>query len=84
MFDRDFMQAAFDRFWAGARHATRWTNAMLAPPPARVLDLLGAAGRIPAVAHRFANGFDDPADLDQWFYDPDRAAAHLGTVTPRG
>ncbi|MFJ6378477.1 styrene monooxygenase/indole monooxygenase family protein [Kitasatospora sp. NPDC092039] len=80
-FDRDFQQAAFDRFWRTAGPVTTWTNAMLAPPPPHVLDLFGAGGRVPAVADRFANGFDDPADLDDWFLDPAGAAAYLASVT---
>ncbi|MFJ2193982.1 styrene monooxygenase/indole monooxygenase family protein [Kitasatospora sp. NPDC087861] len=81
-FDRDFMQAAFDRFWQVARPATAWTNAMLAPPPEHVLRLLGAAGELPAVADRFADAFNDPADLEQWFLDPAKAAAYLDAATP--
>ncbi|MGA5820266.1 styrene monooxygenase/indole monooxygenase family protein [Kitasatospora sp. NPDC094028] len=82
-FDRDFMQAAFDRFWhSAARPATAWTNAMLAPPPPHALAVLGAAARLPAVADRFANGFDRPADLGEWFLDPAGAAAYLGSVDP--
>ncbi|MGO4422475.1 FAD-binding oxidoreductase, partial [Streptomyces sp. MCAF7] len=38
---------------------------------------LGAAGQLPAVAHRFANGFDDPADFENFFYEPDKTAAYL-------
>lgn len=83
-FDRDFMQAAFDRYWDDARHVTKWTNAMLAPPPEHVLNLIGAAGQLPPVAHRFANGFNNPADFENWFYDPEKAGAYLASVTPRG
>ncbi|MBH5336974.1 FAD-binding oxidoreductase [Streptomyces pactum] len=78
-FDAAWMQATFDRYWESARHSTRWTNAMLAPPP-HVLDLLGAAGRLPAVAHRIAAGFDDPADFADFFYEPEQAAAYLASV----
>jgi hypothetical protein len=80
-FDREFMQAAFDRYWDDAQHVTKWTNAMLAPPPEHVLNLLGAAGQLPPVAHRFANGFDNPADFEQWFYEPEKAGAFLASVT---
>ena len=83
-FDRDFMQSAFDRYWDDAQHVTKWTNAMLAPPPEHVLNLIGAAGQLPPVAHRFANGFNHPADFENWFYDPEKAAAYLGSVTPQG
>jgi hypothetical protein len=80
-FDEEWMQATFDRYWESASHVTRWTNAMLAPPPEHVLNLIGAAGELQPVADRFANGFNDPADFDAWFFDPDRAAAYLGSVT---
>ncbi|MFD0257305.1 styrene monooxygenase/indole monooxygenase family protein [Kitasatospora indigofera] len=83
-FDRDFMQAAFDRYWDAAQHVTKWTNAMLAPPPEHVLNLIGAAGQLPPVADRFANGFDNAADFEHWFYEPEKAAAYLGSVAPQG
>lgn len=80
-FDRDFMQGTFDRYWDHARHVTKWTNAMLAPPPEHVLNLMGAGGQLQPVADRFANGFDNPADFEEWFYEPPLAEAYLGTVT---
>ncbi|OMI40206.1 oxygenase subunit [Streptomyces sparsogenes DSM 40356] len=76
-FDEAWMRRAFQRFWAMARHVTKWTNAMLAPPPEHIVRLLGAAGQLPAVAHRFVNGFDDPADFENYFYEPDKTAAFL-------
>ncbi|GAA1949619.1 styrene monooxygenase/indole monooxygenase family protein [Kitasatospora viridis] len=79
-FDRDFMQGAFDRYWAAAAPVTKWTNAMLAPPPEHVLNLIGAAGQLPQVAHRFANGFDNPADFENWFFEPEKAAAYLASL----
>ncbi|MGW6912704.1 styrene monooxygenase/indole monooxygenase family protein [Kitasatospora sp. NPDC054939] len=79
-FDRDFMQGVFDRYWAQVRVATTWTNAMLAPAPPHVLELIGAAERLPAVARRFANAFADPADLEEWFLDPAGSAAYLASA----
>ncbi|GAA0462392.1 styrene monooxygenase/indole monooxygenase family protein [Streptomyces sp. NPDC046215] len=79
-FDIGWMQETFDRHWSTARHATAWSNAMLAPPPAHVLDLLGAAGRLQPVADRLAGGFDDPADFDSYFYDAARTAAYVARV----
>jgi hypothetical protein len=32
------------------------------------------------VAHRFANGFDDPRDFFEWFMDPVKADAYLAEV----
>jgi hypothetical protein len=79
-FDRDWMQTTFDRYWTYAQHVTKWTNAMLAPPPEHVLNLIGAAGGLPPVANRFANGFDNPADFENWFFDPELAGAYLASV----
>ncbi|MFE7808061.1 styrene monooxygenase/indole monooxygenase family protein [Streptomyces sp. NPDC057430] len=79
-FDEEWMQATFDRYWDTAQHVTKWTNAMLGVPPEHVLNLLGAAGGLQPVADRFANGFNDPADFENFFYDPERAEAYLASV----
>ncbi|MER6911663.1 styrene monooxygenase/indole monooxygenase family protein [Streptomyces sp. NPDC000594] len=79
-FDGEWMQSAFDRYWETARHVTKWTNAMLAPPPEHVLNVLGAAGQLQPVADRFANGFNDPGDFENFFYDPALAEAYLAEV----
>lgn len=79
-FDEEWMQATFDRHWESAQHVTKWTNAMLAPPPDHVLNVIGAAGELQPVADRFANGFDDPSDFEKWFFDPAKAEAYLGQV----
>ena len=79
-FDRDWMQTTFDRYWEYAQHVTKWTNAMLSPPPEHILNLIGAAGQLPPVADRFANGFDDPADFENFFYEPEKTGAYLASV----
>ena len=79
-FDAEWMRATFERYWDYARHVTKWTNAMLAPPPEHVLGLIGAAGELQPVADRFANGFDDPADYENWFFDPELARGYLAEV----
>ncbi|MGW4472631.1 styrene monooxygenase/indole monooxygenase family protein [Nonomuraea sp. NPDC004354] len=79
-FDAAWMQQTFDRFWAQAQHVTAWTNALLAPAEPHHLALLGAAGRFPAIASRFVNGFDDPADYAEWFMDGALAQAYLDRV----
>lgn len=76
-FDAAFMQVAFDSFWAYASHVVNWTNALLQPPPPHVLEVLGAAGAVPAVAKRFVNGFNDPRDYANFFMTPEKAAAYL-------
>ena len=79
-FDAIWMQETFERLWAYAEKVTGWTNALLLPPPPHVLDMLGAAGQFPAIAHRFANGFDNPPEFYDWFMDPDKADAYLAEV----
>ncbi|WP_405744517.1 FAD-binding oxidoreductase [Streptomyces sp. NBC_01525] len=78
-FDAEWMQATFERYWQTAQHVTKWTNAMLAPPPEHVLNLIGAAGQIQPVADRFANGFNNPADFENFFFEPEKTNAYLGS-----
>ncbi|MFE0426291.1 styrene monooxygenase/indole monooxygenase family protein [Streptomyces sp. NPDC058953] len=78
-FDETWMRATFDRYWDTAQHVTKWTNAMLAPPPEHVLNLIGAGGAIQPVADRIANGFNDPADFENFFFDPEKAGAYLAS-----
>jgi hypothetical protein len=81
-FDAAFMQATFETYWNYARHVAHWTNALLAPPPPHVLDLLGAANQSEEIANRFVNGFNDPTDYQEWFMYPDKAAEYLASVNP--
>jgi len=76
-FDAAWMQGTFDAYWDYAQWVVGWTNAMLAPPPPHVLEIMGNAGAIPKLAHRMANAFDDPRDFFPWFADPDAAQAYL-------
>ncbi|HEX8079025.1 MAG TPA: styrene monooxygenase/indole monooxygenase family protein [Jatrophihabitans sp.] len=81
-FDSTFMEGAFEAFWTlHGRATTQWTNMMLLPPPPHVLEILGAASQIPAIGNRYIESFDDPNDFDEWFMDPDKAAAYLAAVT---
>ncbi|MHB1999408.1 MAG: styrene monooxygenase/indole monooxygenase family protein [Solirubrobacteraceae bacterium] len=80
-YDRDFMEQTFERAWQDAQYVVGWTNALLAPPPPHVLELLGAGNASSQVASRFVNGFNDPRDYYEWFMDPDKAAAYLAEVT---
>ena len=76
-FDEEWMRATFNRFWDYAGPVTQWTNVMLNPPP-HVLDLMGAAGTFPEIAHRFVAGISDPTTLD-WFVDEDAAKTYLAS-----
>ena len=76
-FDAPWMQGTFDAFWDYAQWVVRWTNMLLLPPPPFVLEIMGAACSEPRLAHRMANGFNDPRDFFPWFADPDAAADYL-------
>ncbi|WP_328384639.1 FAD-binding oxidoreductase [Streptomyces sp. NBC_00400] len=80
-FDGEWMQSTFERYWNTAQHVTKWTNAMLAPPPEHILNLIGAAGQLQPVADRFANGFNDPSDFENFFYEPEKTNAYLASLT---
>lgn len=69
-FDVAWMQATFERYWDYAQHVVRWTNMMLAPPPAHILELLGAAAEHPAIASVIANNFDHPPAYFPWWAEP--------------
>jgi 2-polyprenyl-6-methoxyphenol hydroxylase-like FAD-dependent oxidoreductase len=79
-FDREWMRATFSGYWAHAEPVTEWTNALLRPPPPHVQRILGVAESNETVARRFVNGFDNPADFQDWFLDPEKAAAYLASV----
>lgn len=79
-FDKQWMHDAFESYWAYARVVTDWTNTMLQPLPAHIMDLIGAAGEKQAVADRFANGFSDPTDFDNWLMSADKAGEYLASV----
>lgn len=76
-YDAAFMQSAFDSYWAYAQWVVGWTNALLAPPPPHVLNIMGSAQAFPVLARRIANGFNDPRDFFPWFAVPDEAEAYL-------
>jgi flavin reductase (DIM6/NTAB) family NADH-FMN oxidoreductase RutF/2-polyprenyl-6-methoxyphenol hydroxylase-like FAD-dependent oxidoreductase len=76
----EWMQQTFDRYWLGyAQWVTQWTNSLLAPPKPHVLELLGAAQEVPALAQTIANGFDDPRVFFPWWFVPDDAERMIET-----
>ncbi|MEV6906515.1 hypothetical protein [Amycolatopsis sp. NPDC051071] len=78
-FDEEFLRATFAEYWEKARHATRLSNDLLAPPPDHVLATLEAAQTVPEVAHRFARIFSDPADYASWLTDAEIAMSYLAS-----
>jgi hypothetical protein len=79
-FDAEFMRTAFEAYWARVAVCTGWTNAMLAPPPPHVLQVIGAASQFQPVADRFANAFSTPDDFAEWLLDPALAESYLTKV----
>ncbi|TCO55221.1 2-polyprenyl-6-methoxyphenol hydroxylase-like FAD-dependent oxidoreductase [Actinocrispum wychmicini] len=79
-FDEEFMRRAFDRFWQTAKHAVRFSNDLLSPPPPHVLATFQAAQENPVVAHRFAALFNDNSDYTAWLTDEKVAMAYLASL----
>jgi styrene monooxygenase A-like protein len=79
-FDRDWMQQTFDAYWEYARHVTNFSNALLGPLPEHVQGILGAATQNPTVAHRFAYGYANPTDFENWLMDPAKTEEYLKSV----
>jgi 2-polyprenyl-6-methoxyphenol hydroxylase-like FAD-dependent oxidoreductase len=82
-FDRAFQQQTFERYWTRIKPVADWTNALLMPPPPHVLQVLGSAAAFPEIAHRFANGFNDPVDFGDYFLNPVGAERYLEEVALR-
>ncbi|WP_017556642.1 styrene monooxygenase/indole monooxygenase family protein [Nocardiopsis baichengensis] len=82
-FDEDFMNAAFASYWRHARHVAAWSEVMLEGPP-HVWEVLRAAGSDQGLADRFAEAFEDPADLITWFLHPERAYAYVDALSRSG
>jgi hypothetical protein len=68
-FTAGWMNETFETFWRYASFVITWTNTMLAPPPAHILNLLGAAGQCPPLARAIVNGFDNPPNFFPWWTD---------------
>jgi hypothetical protein len=76
-FDDAWMEETFAEYWDYAQAVTKWTNALLLPPPPHVIEVLGAAAEIEGVGKAFVNGFDDPRTYEPWFFEPELAAAFI-------
>jgi 2-polyprenyl-6-methoxyphenol hydroxylase-like FAD-dependent oxidoreductase len=81
-FDEEFMRRAFGRYWETAKHATRFSNDLLYPPPPHVMATFQAAQDNQVVAHRFAQIFNDTSDYTAWLTDEQVAMRYLEEVKP--
>lgn len=79
-FDRDWMARTTEAAFARTAASTNWTNAMLQPPPAHVVDLLAAAQDRARIADLVANGFDEPETVLPLFMDAGRTAEEIRRV----
>lgn len=82
-FDEAWMQRTFDRYWQYAKSVVKLTNALLQPPPEHVMEMLAVAGEVQEVADRFANGVDNPPELENYLYDPEKMRAYLAEARAR-
>lgn len=74
VFDEPWMRATFERFWRGwAQWAVEWTNSLLVPLGDHQTALLTEAADSPQLAAAFADGFDDPRQFFQWWFDAQAA-----------
>ncbi|WAL63147.1 FAD-binding oxidoreductase [Amycolatopsis cynarae] len=80
-FDREWMHGTFERYWNYAQHVTRLTNTMLLPPSESVMRILQTAQTNEAVANRFAHGFNDPASMQDWFFEAEKTDAYLASFS---
>lgn len=72
-YTREWMEQTFERYWDYAQWVVRWTNSMLSPPPAHVVQVLGAAQQLPSLARQLANGFNHPPSYFPWWDDAAQA-----------
>ena len=79
-FDAAWMQATFNSFWEYAQWVTRWTNSLLIPPAPQILELMGAAQQIHPLARRIANAFNNPPDVNPWWFDVAEAHQVIGKM----
>lgn len=80
-FDAGWMHDTFEQYWSYAGDVVKWTNSMLIPPAAHLLELLGAASQSKPLASAIANAFDDPRDFAPWWFDAQACQAFIQEKT---
>ena len=79
-YDEWFCRSLARRMWAAAEPVVRFSDALLAPPPPHVQEILGAAWQDQAVANAFANNFAHPDAMWRAIATPERAQAFLAAT----
>lgn len=81
-FDAAWMEEVFEDFWnESALYTTAFTNALLNPPGAPLMEVLGAASQHPPVADAFMRCFDNPRNYWPWIADFDEARRFIAART---
>ncbi len=81
-FDEDFMHRTFARYMDYAQYFTGEIAAALHEVSPYVVDMCLAADHRQQLADRFANGFNDPADLGSWFAQESTTRALIEQIPP--
>ncbi|QFZ17085.1 styrene monooxygenase/indole monooxygenase family protein [Saccharothrix syringae] len=66
----EWLAGRFDEWWERGRYTNEFTNRMLAPLGEAQKELILAASHHPEIAERLWEGFNDPASLAPWFFEP--------------
>ena len=84
-FDEAWMTSTFDNLYNGyAEKVVRWTNSLLFPPPEYIVNMMGAAQQIPALSSRLANGFNDPRDYADYWFDEESNKRAIAEAAAKG
>ncbi|MDC9604746.1 styrene monooxygenase/indole monooxygenase family protein [Xenorhabdus griffiniae] len=76
-FTAEWMNNTFEQFWQYGHYVVEWTNSLLIPPKPHVLELLGAAQRLPTLASTIANAFNHPPVLFPWWEDANACEEYI-------
>lgn len=77
VFDGAFCQRVDEQIWAYAGPIAAWSNAMLQPPPAHMVEFMVAAAFHQPVADTFARAFEQPVCTWELLSSPTNTAAFL-------
>lgn len=79
VFNAEWMQQTFEKYWDYAETVVAWTNSLLAPPGPAMLEVLAAGSQNQAIASVLANNFDDPRQYAPWWFDTEEAQKFIAS-----